>query len=64
MRGKNNNAKRDSHTFDREPADAFTVSIGVTGLGPADASAIDLFMRADAALYAAKAGGRNRVCLG
>ena len=39
-----------------------TISIGVAGYVPtADAEAIDLLRRADAALYKAKAAGRNRV---
>ncbi len=39
---------------------AFTLSIGVAQLR-ADESGVSLFARADAALYAAKRGGRNRV---
>ena len=38
-----------------------TVSIGVAALGPDDQCFNDLIRRADQALYAAKAGGRNRV---
>lgn len=40
---------------------AFTTSIGVAQLTPLDASAGDLLSRADAALYEAKNGGRNKV---
>jgi diguanylate cyclase (GGDEF)-like protein len=43
---------------------ALTISIGVADMeSRAAATAEDLFQRADAALYAAKAGGRNRVVL-
>jgi len=42
---------------------SFTVSIGVTEL-TADESGVELFGRADAALYAAKRSGRNRVMSG
>ena len=38
-----------------------TVSIGVTALSPADVHQDDALARADAALYAAKRSGRNRV---
>ncbi|WP_221046938.1 GGDEF domain-containing protein [Methylogaea oryzae] len=38
-----------------------TVSIGVAALDPRDGSFDDMLRRADDALYAAKAGGRNRV---
>jgi diguanylate cyclase (GGDEF)-like protein/PAS domain S-box-containing protein len=42
-------------------ATGVTASIGVTELLETDADADELFRRADAALYAAKAGGRDRV---
>ena len=38
-----------------------TVSIGVAVAEPDIVDADDLVARADAALYAAKAGGRNRI---
>jgi diguanylate cyclase (GGDEF)-like protein len=38
-----------------------TVSIGVTSLRQSDATAEEALARADAALYQAKANGRNRV---
>jgi diguanylate cyclase (GGDEF)-like protein len=42
---------------------AFTVSIGVSGVDASDASLDDVLRRADKALYAAKADGRNRVAV-
>jgi diguanylate cyclase (GGDEF)-like protein len=41
----------------------FTVSIGLASLGDGDAKPEDLLARADAALYRAKRGGRNRVVI-
>ncbi len=38
-----------------------TVSIGLTSFDPGDAEPDGILARADAALYQAKAGGRNRV---
>lgn len=40
-----------------------TVSIGIAALDAGDASSETTLMRADAALYDAKRGGRNRVCV-
>jgi len=42
----------------------FTTSIGIARINEADASVEALLSRADAALYAAKNGGRNRVVAG
>jgi diguanylate cyclase (GGDEF)-like protein len=42
---------------------AVTVSVGVSLILPSDASIDAVMARADAALYQAKAGGRDRVCL-
>lgn len=39
-----------------------TVSVGVSCSSPMDASEMDIFRRADRALYQAKEQGRNRVC--
>ena len=60
-------AERLRAALDRSAGDAaadsiqYTVSIGLAGLAPGESLAA-LLKRADAALYAAKAGGRNRVC--
>lgn len=43
-------------------ADGVTVSIGIASLSPSD-NAKELFERADASLYKAKASGRNRVAV-
>lgn len=37
-----------------------SVSLGIAALEPEDERLEELFLRADRALYAAKAGGRNR----
>lgn len=42
---------------------SFTASFGVSEIGPADKDILDPLGRADQALYAAKNGGRNRVCV-
>lgn len=46
-----------------QPAVSLTISIGVAALEPNDAQFSHLLRRADRALYAAKAAGRNRVML-
>ena len=53
----------ESSTLQRagETAVTFTVSIGAAQLHTDDSNGIELFGRADAALYAAKRAGRNRV---
>lgn len=61
--------ERVRHTVEQQPivctAGTFhaTVSIGVAPLGESDGSFEVMFSNADRALYRAKAGGRNRVCL-
>ncbi|WP_439817814.1 GGDEF domain-containing protein [Zavarzinia sp. CC-PAN008] len=45
------------------PAERVTISAGIAARGEDDAAAEHLVARADAALYAAKAAGRNRVVL-
>lgn len=40
-----------------------TLSVGVSAIQPGDASIDKVLARADAALYQAKAAGRNRVCM-
>lgn len=42
---------------------AYTISLGVAALDPQNASLDELLARADAAMYQAKAQGRNQVCL-
>jgi diguanylate cyclase (GGDEF)-like protein len=52
-------------TADRQTMTAVTISIGVTSIVPDDrASTADFISKADELLYAAKEGGRNRVCSG
>ncbi|HYZ57678.1 MAG TPA: GGDEF domain-containing protein [Streptosporangiaceae bacterium] len=41
-----------------------TVSVGVAELGDATQDLVELLAAADAALYAAKSAGRNRICVG
>ena len=51
----------DSDGLYGEDAVTFTVSIGAAQLHADDSNGIELFGRADAALYVAKATGRNKV---
>ncbi len=44
------------------PYASLTISLGVSVFQPGDAGLESLLLRADAALYRAKANGRNRVC--
>lgn len=48
--------------IERDATISFTVSIGMAGFADEDSSVDDILRRADAALYAAKKAGRNRVC--
>ncbi len=53
---------RHSFRFEGDEVPArMTVSLGVTGLLPGDGSAEEMLRRADAAVFLAKAKGRNRV---
>lgn len=54
--------RRATMTHAQDGVPAVTVSIGVAALGPLYGLE-DAFERADVALYAAKAAGRNRVCV-
>jgi diguanylate cyclase (GGDEF)-like protein len=59
-------AERLRDALRREPVNGLrvTMSFGVAALAPGEAFDEDvLFARADAALYRAKASGRDRVCL-
>ncbi|MFZ4110163.1 MAG: GGDEF domain-containing protein [Polymorphobacter sp.] len=49
------------HDDGSRPPEMVTISIGLAVSGPRDGDAEALLLRADAALYAAKKGGRNRV---
>lgn len=51
------------HKFDGIGDESVTVSLGVATFSSDDKHDVELLARADAALYQAKAGGRNRVCL-
>jgi diguanylate cyclase (GGDEF)-like protein len=49
-------------TFQNETI-SVTISTGVATLGDQDRTSMDLIKHADAKLYDAKRGGRNRVCV-
>ena len=49
------------HDGEREIEAELTVSVGVAALEPSDQQFSHLLRRADRAMYAAKAAGRNRV---
>jgi len=55
--------ENDAIRIDEDQSIHLTISIGVASLPDNAATESDLMQRADAALYAAKAGGRNRVCM-
>jgi diguanylate cyclase (GGDEF)-like protein len=55
-------AARIPHRTNRA-ASIVTISLGVAQGAPDDPSATAVIERADAALYEAKSGGRNRVCV-
>ena len=52
------------HDFDSVAGQGVTVSLGVATFSTDDSDVTALLTRADEALYAAKVGGRNRVCVG
>lgn len=54
---------RDHAVHDDASSIRYTLSLGVAELSQADDTAQDFFKRADALLYQAKEGGRDRLCL-
>jgi diguanylate cyclase len=54
----------EGHRFSRGAEGHLTVSLGAAALAEGMDRPEQLVHRADQALYEAKAGGRNRVCLG